>query len=80
MLPSYLYITAGVNARLGDITRPLRIHKAFKEVNCAMFEDAKITVVLGTVLYWGGSQTRRGKQRTLLISHRKLRTPPAKGR
>lgn len=65
---------------MGGITEPLRIHKAFKEVNCAMFEDATITAVLGTVLYRGGSQTRRGKQRTLLISHRKLGTPPAKGR
>lgn len=73
----------GVNAasqEMGGIVGPLRIHKAFKEVNCAMFEDAKITTVLGTVLYRGGSQTRRGKQRTLLISHRKLGTPPAKGR
>lgn len=57
-----------------------RIHQALEEAECAMFEDAKIIPVLGTVLCSGGSQTTRGKQHMLLISHRKLAAPPAKVR
>lgn len=57
-----------------------RIHQALEEAECAMFEDAKIITVLGTVLCSGGSQTTRGKQHMLLISHRKLTAPPAKVR
>lgn len=57
-----------------------RIHQALEEAECAMFEDAKIITVLGTVLCRGGSETTRGKQHMLLISHRKLTAPPAKVR
>lgn len=34
----------------GEFAYALRIHQALKEVDCAMFEDAKIITVLGTVL------------------------------
>lgn len=34
----------------GEFAEALRIHQALKEVDCAMFEDAEITAVLGTVL------------------------------
>lgn len=58
----------------------LKNTSSLEEAECAMFEDAKIITVLGTVLCSGGSQTTRGKQHMLLISHRKLTAPPAKVR
>lgn len=58
----------------------LKNTSSLEEAECAMFEDAKIITVLGTVLCRGGSQTTRGKQHMLLISHRKLTAPPAKVR